>query len=196
MKLTTTLALLHKHEACQSRYKVLLAALGTDYPQDKPIELLTILEINGIEDAIWALCATVEDCEKSARLMATDFAELSLPNWTSQYPGDNRLALAIQAARNFANGLITDEERSAAWAAARSAAESAAEAAAWAAAWAAAESAAESAAHAAAWAAAWAASRSAACAAAWAAAESAAESAAHAAAWAAAWASIREIFVK
>ena len=75
MELTTTLNLLHAANACQPRYKVLLAALGTDYPKDKPINLLTILEHNGLDDALWALCATAENCDTVARLMAADFAE-------------------------------------------------------------------------------------------------------------------------
>jgi hypothetical protein len=146
MKLTTTLNLLHKAEACQPRYKVLVIALGIDYPKDQEISLLTILETNGIDDALWALCATVQDCEKVARLMAADFAELVLPEWLKYYPNDDRPRLAIQAARDFANGVITAEHRSvaesAAWFAAWSAAESAAWFAAWSAAWSAARSAA------------------------------------------------------
>ena len=120
MRLTTTLNLLHKAEACTERYKVLLATLGANYPMDAEISLLTILETNGIDDALWALCATAENCEKVARFMAADFAELALVEWDKHYPADRRPALAIQAARDFANGLIVREDL----AAARSAAES------------------------------------------------------------------------
>ena len=70
MKLTTNLQKLHEAGACTDRYKVLLAALGKDYPQNKPIDLLTILETNGLDDALWALQATVENCDKVAQLMA------------------------------------------------------------------------------------------------------------------------------
>ena len=130
MTLTTTLDLLHKAYACTSRYKVLCAALGTDYPHDKPIDLLTILGSNGLDDALWAMCATEQDCEKIARLMAADFAEQVLPIW-KKYSQDTRPELAIKAARDFANGLINREQLAAAW----DAAGAAAGAAAWAAAW-------------------------------------------------------------
>ena len=113
MTLTTTLDLLHKAYACTSRYKVLCAALGTDYPHDKPIDLLTILGSNGLDDALWAMCATEQDCEKIARLMAADFAEQVLPIW-KKYSQDTRPELAIKAARDFANGLINREQLAAA----------------------------------------------------------------------------------
>jgi hypothetical protein len=144
MRLTTTLNLLHKVAVCQARYKVLVSALGIDYLKDQEISLLTILETNGINDALWALRATTQDCEKVARLMAADFAELALPEWLKYYPNDDRPRLAIQAARDFANGVINNAQRAAA--------ESAAASAAWAAVWSAAKSAA---AKSAAWSAAW-----------------------------------------
>ena len=135
MKLTTTLSLLHKANACQPRYKVLLAALGTDYPKDKPINLLTILEHNGLDDALWALRATAENCNKIAYLMAADFAEQVLFVWQNYAPEDKRPELAIKAVRDFANGHITKGELQVAQAAARAAAAAWAQAAA--AAWAA-----------------------------------------------------------
>jgi hypothetical protein len=64
--------------------------------------------------------------EVSMRLAAADMAERVLPIFYKVHPKDNRLASAIQAARDFALGKIDD----AAWDAARDAA--------WAAAWAAA----------------------------------------------------------
>ena len=170
--LTTTFALLRAAHACPPRYRFLREALK--YCEDHtPINVLTILDTNGIDDALWALCATAQDCEKVARLMAADFAELALAEWLKRYPDDDRPRLAIQAARDFANGVITAGQRSAA----RSAAGSAARSAAWSAAGSAAWSAAESAAWSAAESAAWSAARSAARSAAWSAAESAAWSA-------------------
>ena len=95
MKLTTTFTLLHKAGACTSRYKFLREALK-DVKDDEPINLLTILETNGFDDALWALCATAENCDKVARLMAADFAEQVLPIWQAYAPKDNRLELAIK----------------------------------------------------------------------------------------------------
>ena len=146
MKLTTTFKLLRDNNACTPRYTHLREALGPRYGFDKAINLLTILETNGIQDALLAMCATAQDCEKVARLMAADFAELALVEWNKYYPNDNRPALAVQAARDFANGTINNTQLSAAESAAESAAGSAAGSAARSAAWSAAESAARSAA--------------------------------------------------
>ena len=184
--LTTTLKLLRKNYACTSRYKVLLTALGGDYPQDKPINLLAILDHNGLDDALWALRATAENCDKAARLMSADFAEQVFPIWLAVYPDDHRPELAIQAARDFANGLITIKDLDAADAAADAAC--AAAHAAHAAARSAADAAADAACAAACAAAAKVAAQVAACAAACAAARSAARSAARE--------KHREIFIK
>jgi hypothetical protein len=165
MKLTTTLNLLHEAHACEPRYKVLLQGLGLNYPKDKPINLLTILDICGLDDALWALRATAENCEKVARLMAAGFAETVLPIW-EKYSNDKWPSRAIKAARDFANGKITREEmdaardaalsaRATAWYAARDAARDAAADSAGSTAWDAARSAAWDSAGATAWYAAW-----------------------------------------
>jgi hypothetical protein len=45
-------------------YKHLVKALGgVTFDHDAPINLLTILEHNGAEDCLWALCATEQNCE-------------------------------------------------------------------------------------------------------------------------------------
>jgi len=132
MLLTTTLHLLHKANACGSRYAHLLAALGgTKSDHDKPINLLTILEINGFDDCLWSLRATIDDCDVIARLMAADFAEAALPLFEKQRPRDDRPRKAIIAARAFARCEIGAAARAAAGAAAGDAARAAAGAAAW-----------------------------------------------------------------
>jgi hypothetical protein len=184
VRLTTTLNLLKKAGACRERYAHLVKALGgTSVDHNAPINLLTILELNGTEDCLWALCATEQNCDQVARLMAADFAEAVLPIFERELPNDMRPRQAIQAARDFAVGRIGAAARDAAWDAAWAAARDAARAAARDAAWAAARDAA--------WDAAWAAARDAARAAArdaaWAAARDAAWDAARAAAGDAAW---------
>lgn len=124
MTLTTTFKLLRNKNACKPKYKLLRAALkGTK--DNEPINLLTILETNGLDDAIWALCATAENCDKIVRLMAADFAEQVLPIWQA-HSQDKRPELAIKAARDFAHGLITiadlNAAKNAAWDAAKNAA--------------------------------------------------------------------------
>ena len=165
--LTTTLNLLRKAGACKDRYKHLVKALGgRNFAHDAPINLLTILAHNGVEDCLWALCATAEDCDKVARFMAADFAEAVLPIFERERPGDDRPRKSIAAARALARGEIGAAVRDAAGTAA------------WDAAWDAARTAARDAARTAAWAAAWAAGT-----AAWAAAKTAAWAAPRTAAW-------------
>jgi Imm-5 like putative immunity protein len=217
MSLTTTLNLLRAAHACTAHYAHLRKALGgaASYGKNTPIPLLRILDTNGLDDALWALCAVpeheVQERNRLARIFACDCAERVLPIFERERPHDARPRAAIGVARRYAASRATNEERDAAWAAAGDAARDAAWAAAgdaardaaWAAAGAAALAAAGDAARAAArdaaWAAAGAAARDAAWdaawaaagAAAWAAAGAAAGAAARAAAWAAAGAAAR-----
>ena len=107
MKMTTTLELLHKAEACTGRYRHLREALGMDWPQNRDIDLLQVLELNGLQDALWALKAVKQDIQREARLMAADFTESVLPQWLVQYPEDTRVAKCIEGVRAYANGNIT-----------------------------------------------------------------------------------------
>ena len=135
--LVTSLYRLRKHNACSGRYDHLVGKLGPEWGDKDDINLLDILKHNGTADCIWALCATVKHPEgdRAMRLMAADFAEAVLPIFEREYPDDDRPRKAIQAARYFANGKITDQERdaarAAAWAAGWAAAWDTARAAAW-----------------------------------------------------------------
>ena len=60
--------------------------------------------------------------DRTARLFAADCAEHVLPLFEAALPGDARPRTAIETARRFANGEVTDEERAAARAAERAAA--------------------------------------------------------------------------
>jgi hypothetical protein len=124
----------------------LLLFLNKTEADDEELLIKTILESNGVKDAIWALRA-VEGCDREIRLMACDFAESVV-----HLANDDRSVNAIAVSRKYANGEATLEELEAAWAAAGDAARDARDAArdardARAAAWAAAGDAA--------WAAAW-----------------------------------------
>ena len=148
----TTFRKLHEAGACTERYRFLAKALGgiKTYGKDTPITLLQILDINGLDDALWALRAC-DDAEKFSRLLACDYAEHVLHIFETQYPDDDRLRKAIEVSRRHARGEAMEEAlaaaRAAAWYAARDAgyAGYAAWYAAWAAAWYAADSAAEAA---------------------------------------------------
>ena len=195
---TTTLNKIRSHGPCESGWKKLLAGLGKTGADDESLALERILEINGLQDALWAL-RSVDNIDKPARLFACDCAQR-----VAHINTDPRLQACIDTSRRFANGEATGGELSAAWAAAGAAAWAAAWAAARAAAWedaweaarAAARAAALDAAGEAAWAAARDAAREAAREAAWAAARDAAREAAREAAWGAERKIQTEIFIQ
>jgi len=122
MKLITTLEILRKHGPCSEGWKKLIKHLGTDFPATGHIEFSTILESNGLDNALWGLRAVLPEQEKyrdkAARLFAADCAEAVLPLFEAQHPNDKRPREAIQSARDFSNGKITAAAWDAAWAAA------------------------------------------------------------------------------
>src|SRR3990167_8231084 len=134
IRLTTTFALLRKHSACESGYRDLRKHLGMKWPDDKPINLLVILQSNGVQDMLWCIRATqapYKDHWKFLCNMYADFAESVLPLFQTYDPNDNRPLKAIQEARS-GNKIAAEEAAGAARAA--EAAEAAGEAgAAWAA---------------------------------------------------------------
>src|SRR3990167_9038555 len=106
-RLTTTLKLLRDKGACPEGFRKLKRSLGPKWADTKPINLLRVLKSNGVQDMCWCFCATREDCDKVARLIAADFAQSVLHHFTAAHPNDDRPAKAIQAARDFVNGKIT-----------------------------------------------------------------------------------------
>ena len=134
----TTLNAIREHAPCAEGWKKLLSHLGKTEADDEPLSLLTILESNGLDDALWSLRA-VEGYDREIRLYAVWCARQVEHLLTDQRSRDT-----LEVAERFARGRGAREELAAAWAAAaaaRDAAWSAAGAArdaAWAAAWAAA----------------------------------------------------------
>lgn len=109
--LYTTFNKLKNAYACSTRYRHLAKALGgiTKYGADTPISLETILDINGLEDAVWALRACVGH-GRISRLFACRCAEEVLPIYETYYPKDKRPRTAIEVARLFADNQATREE--------------------------------------------------------------------------------------
>ena len=167
---TTTLNAIRKASPCEEGWLKLLKHLGKTKADDEPLDLLTVLDSNGLDDALWVMSYAMPD-DRLARHFQAWCAEQALPIFEAERPNDRRVRDQIAMLRNDD---ATYEDR----AAARTAALAAALAAAWDAARAAARAAARTAALAAALAAAWDAAR--------AAARTAALAAALAAAWAAA----------
>ena len=120
----TTLKQIRAHRPCVDGWEKLLAHLGKTKADNEPLAILTILESNGLDDALWALRAVEgKDCE--IRLMACDFAESVLGLFEEGHPDDKRPREAIETARKFAKGKATKDELRAAWAAAGAAADAA-----------------------------------------------------------------------
>jgi hypothetical protein len=183
--MNTTLNKIRENQPCTGGWEKLLRTLGKTKADNEPLSLITILDSNGLDDALWCLQA-VDGYEKEMRLYAVWCAR------QVQYLMKDKHSLnALDVAERFANGYATLVELDAAWAARDATAWNAANAAANAAAWSAesAESAAWGAAMGAdaAGYAAIAAARAAASAAAWAARDATAWNAANAAANAVAW---------
>ena len=135
--LTTTLKALRAASACTGGYLKLRKGLGPKYGSETPIPLTRILDINGLDDTLWALDKVVAGGDKVVLLWACDCADRVLPIYAMHYPNDLRVRQCIITTRAFANGTATLEDLAAAgdaaWDAARATAGDAAGDAAWAA---------------------------------------------------------------
>ena len=140
----TTLNKIREHSPCTEGWSKLLTYLGKTKADDAPLLITTIVESNGLDDALWCLRA-VEGHDKEIRLYVVWCARQVLHLMT-----EPRSLAALDVAEAYAHGNATAEEmaeaRAAAWAAAGDTAEAAAWAEARAAAWAAAGDPAEAAA--------------------------------------------------
>lgn len=126
---TVTLAALRKASACLEGYnKVVRALQGLPFTSEdskrdsyirfkheEPISLLSILDNNGFDDALWAL-RCVPGVDRDARLYAVSCARQVQPLMT-----DPRSIEALKVVERFANGEATQEELDAAGTAARAA---------------------------------------------------------------------------
>ena len=133
----TTLNKIRACHPCASGWEKLLRNLGKTRADDEPLSITTILDSNGLDDALWCLRA-VDGHQREMRLFAVGCARS-----VQHLMNDPRSVAALDVAERYANGEATDADLSAARAAAGAAAAwAAAGDAAWAAAWAAARAAA------------------------------------------------------
>ena len=120
----TTLNAIRSHSPCASGWSKLLASLGKTKADDEPLSILTILESNGLDDALWCLRA-VTGHDREIRLYAVWCARQVQHLMT-----DQRSIAALDVAERFANGQATVGEltasEDAAWDAAGDAARAAA----------------------------------------------------------------------
>jgi len=108
----TTLNQIRDKNPCADGWAKLLKYLGKTKADDEAISILTILDSNGLDDALWCLRA-VTGHDREIRLYAVWCARQVQHLLT-----DRRSLDALDVAERFANGLATDSERDAAWAAA------------------------------------------------------------------------------
>ncbi len=119
----TTLNKIREHSPCREGWEKLLTSLGKAKADDEPLSFKTILDSNGLDDAIWALRSIdapevrifAVRCVRQIQHLLTDERSLS----------------ALDVAEAYTVGQATEEELSAAWEAAREAARDAAWDAAW-----------------------------------------------------------------
>lgn len=114
--ITTTLNAIRAEHPCEDGWKRLLIDLGKTKADDEPLPLTTVLDSNGVDDALWCLRA-VEGFDKEKRLFAVWCARQ-----VQHLMKDDRGVVAVDVAERFANGLASQEELEAAWAAADAAA--------------------------------------------------------------------------
>jgi hypothetical protein len=109
----TTLNKIREHNPCKSGWKKLLKNLGKTQADDEPLAITTILESNGVDDALWCLRA-VDGYQREMRLFAVGCARS-----VQHLMKDQRSIDAIDIAERYANGLATNNEldaaRAAAW---------------------------------------------------------------------------------
>ncbi|MDZ4248657.1 MAG: hypothetical protein U0990_01015, partial [Candidatus Nanopelagicales bacterium] len=100
--LHTTLRIAKANDACKESYVAVKQALGKGWGLDDPIPLTRILELRGLDDALWCLVAVLPEEEtardKLAHLLACDYAERVLGLFETAYPDDKRPRQAIETA--------------------------------------------------------------------------------------------------
>jgi len=111
----TTLNKIREHEPCKSGWEKLLSYLGKTKADDEPLSLVTIIDSNGLDDALWCLRA-VEGYDREIRLYAVWCARQVQHLMTDQRSID-----ALAVAERYANGQATEDELTAARAAAEAA---------------------------------------------------------------------------
>jgi hypothetical protein len=105
----TTLNKIRAKNPCHSGWSMLMRALGKTRPDDEPISIATILNSNGLEDALWCLSA-VEGSDREIRLFAIFCARQVQHLMTSSHSLN-----AVDVAERFANGNASAEELVSTW---------------------------------------------------------------------------------
>ena len=123
-KSTTTLAAIRAASPCESGWKKLLAALGKTKADNEPLDLLTVLNSNGLDDALWVMSFAMPD-DRLARHFQAWCAEQVLHIFEAVRPDDRRVRDQIEMLRRDDATKAERAAAEAAWASARDAAEAA-----------------------------------------------------------------------
>ena len=136
----TTLNQIRSHSPCQPGWTKLLKHLGKTQADDEPLSLLTILESNGLDDAIWCTRteATPERIQRFALAVSRLVGHLhpaakACNDVTERYLNSTATKAELAAAATYAAHAAAIAADAAAHAAASDAADAAAAAAAYAA---------------------------------------------------------------
>jgi hypothetical protein len=100
----TTLNQIREHGPCVEGWTKLLQHLNKTKADDELLSLLTVLDSNGLDDALWCLRA-VKGYNKEKRLYAVWCAKQVQHLMT-----DERSIKALDVAERYANGEASDEE--------------------------------------------------------------------------------------
>ena len=103
----TTLQSIKDKQPCSDGWKKLLNHLGKTSADEEPLDFSTILESNGIEDAVWCLCTLPY---KDRCLFLMEVAYKVLPVFGGRFPKDKRPREALEAIQKYFDGSITEEE--------------------------------------------------------------------------------------
>lgn len=104
---TTTLSRIRDAEPCEDGWAKLLKHLGKTKADDEPLSILTVLDNNGLDDALWVLSNAMPD-DRLARHFQAWCAEQVLHIFEAGRPDDTRVRDQIAMLRNDD---ATDEER-------------------------------------------------------------------------------------
>jgi hypothetical protein len=104
MKYETTLNSIHKHRPCERGWATLLEYLGKTLPDDETLSLATILDSNGLADAVWCL-RTVPGTSRDARLFAVRCARM-----VKHKMGAPHVFNLLDVAERYAHGTATATE--------------------------------------------------------------------------------------
>ena len=99
----TTLNKIREHSPCEDGWKKLLATLGKTKSDDEPLSILTVLDSNGQDDALWCLRA-VDGHDMEIRLFVVWCARQVQPLMT------DRSIRTLDVAERYAHGQASLDE--------------------------------------------------------------------------------------